>query len=62
MSKRHDTSPIEQLDLELTPPIQDHRSECVVRFVDRETRILRQEALEHVRRAGIFELPKSRLG
>lgn len=62
MSKRNDTALIEQLDLDLPAPVQDRRSECVVRFVDRETRLLRQEAIEHVRRAGIFELPKRRLG
>ncbi len=58
MSRRSDVNDL-QFDLELPQaPKPDHRSASVVRFIDSETRALRQEAIERVRLAGIFEPPK----
>ena len=51
----------EQLLLELEQASSPKCGSSIVRFVDAETRAVRQNAIERVKISGIFELPKSAL-
>jgi hypothetical protein len=58
MSRRIGATGGDQFDLGLPSPQQNETSAQVVRLVDRETRTIRQEAIERVRQGRIFKIPK----